>query len=89
MNGPILPGGISCHEVVELVTAYLDGALTPEETARMHRHLELCDPCTTYVEQMRTTVRLTAAATHELDLRPDRDALLRAFEDFKHSGPVD
>ena len=88
MNGPILPGGISCREVVELVTAYLDGALAPEDAARMAAHLQLCEPCVAYVEQIRTTTRLTAAA-QELELRPDRDALLRAFADFKRSGRAD
>ena len=89
MNGPILPGGISCREVVELVTAYLDGALEPEDAARMAAHLKLCEPCVAYVEQIRTTARLTAAATLELELRPDREALLRAFADFKRGHLTD
>ena len=85
-NGPIIPGGISCREVVELVTAYLDGALDPEIVQRMDAHLQLCPPCVEYVEQVRTTARLAAAAaTAELELRPDRDALLTAFREFKRS----
>jgi anti-sigma factor RsiW len=75
----VKPGGISCREVVELVTAYLDGALEPEERERVEAHLALCDPCVQYVEQIRATTRLVAAATRELELRPDRDALLAAF----------
>jgi anti-sigma factor RsiW len=89
MSGPIVPGGISCRELVELVTAYLDGALTPEETARMEAHLELCGPCDAYVEQLRTTARLAAVATAELELRPDRGALLRAFADFRRTRPAE
>jgi anti-sigma factor RsiW len=85
LTGPIIPGGISCREVVELVTAYLGGALSPEETERMEAHLKLCPPCVAYVEQVRTTARLAAVATVELELRPDRDALLRAFQEFKHT----
>ncbi|WP_211233175.1 zf-HC2 domain-containing protein [Solirubrobacter soli] len=86
MKGPIIPGGISCREVVELVTAYLDGALDAEVVQRMDAHLQLCPPCVEYVEQVRTTARLAAAAaTAELELRPDRDALLTAFREFKHS----
>jgi predicted anti-sigma-YlaC factor YlaD len=86
-NGPIIPGGISCREVVELVTAYLDGALDPEIVQRMDAHLKLCPPCVEYVDQVRTTARLAAAAaTAELELRPDRDALLSAFREFKRSG---
>ena len=83
MSPPTIPGGISCREVVEIVTAYLDGALGPEERARLEVHLELCGPCLEYVEQVRATARLAAAAVSELDVRPDRDAILRAFRDFR------
>jgi anti-sigma factor RsiW len=80
---PIIPGGISCREVVEIVTDYLDGALTAEDRARMDAHLEACPPCVLYVEQIRTTRRLAAEAEAELAQRPDREALLAAFRDFR------
>ncbi|HET6549570.1 MAG TPA: zf-HC2 domain-containing protein, partial [Solirubrobacter sp.] len=83
VTAPIVPGGISCREVVELVTAYIENALTPDELARFEAHLELCPPCVEYVDQVRTTARLAAVATAELELRPDRAALLTAFRDFK------
>jgi anti-sigma factor RsiW len=89
MTGPIIPGGISCRELVELVTEYLDGALSPDETKRMDEHLKLCGPCDAYVEQMRTTVRLSAVATAELDLHPDRAELLRAFTQFRRARAAD
>ena len=82
---PVIPGGISCREVVELVTAYLDGALDEHDRARMEAHLELCPPCLEYVEQIRTTARVAAVAAVELELRPDRAALLDAFKEFKTS----
>jgi anti-sigma factor RsiW len=80
---PIIPGGISCREVVEIVTDYLDGALAPEDAERMEAHLEACPPCVLYVEQIRTTRRLAAEAEAELAERPDREALLAAFRDFR------
>jgi anti-sigma factor RsiW len=76
----IIPGGISCREVVELVTDYLEGELEPEVKERFVKHLELCPPCVDYVEQIRTTSRLAAAA--EFEERPDSDALLAAFRSF-------
>jgi predicted anti-sigma-YlaC factor YlaD len=76
----IIPGGISCREVVELVTDYLEGVLDPEVEARFVKHLELCPPCVDYVEQIRTTSRLAAAA--EFEERPDSDTLLAAFRTF-------
>ena len=76
----IIPGGISCREVVELVTDYLEGVLDPEVQTRFVKHLELCPPCVEYVEQIRITSRLAAAA--EFEERPDSDALLAAFRTF-------
>ena len=85
-NGRIIPGGISCREVVELVTEYLDGALSDADTDRMEEHLKLCPPCVEYVDQIRATTELAAVAAVELELRPDRDALLRAFREFREGG---
>jgi len=82
-QGPIIPGGISCRELVELVTAYLDGALDGDTSGRMEAHLRLCPPCTEYVDQIRATARIAAVAAAELELRPDRDSLLAAFQQFK------
>jgi anti-sigma factor RsiW len=78
---PVVPGGISCRELVELVTAYLDGALDPQVVQRIEAHLEACPMCVEYVEEVRITARLAAVA--QLELRPDRDALLNAFREFK------
>lgn len=47
---------ITCREVVELVTAYLNEDLEPAERVVLEQHLLTCPPCTTHVEQMRTTV---------------------------------
>jgi anti-sigma factor RsiW len=85
-NGRVIPGGITCREVVELVTEYLDGALSDADTDRMEQHLKLCPPCVEYVDQIRATAQLAAVAAVELELRPDRDALLRAFREFKEGG---
>jgi predicted anti-sigma-YlaC factor YlaD len=79
----MMPGNISCREVVEIVTDYLDGKLSPEDVQRVHEHLEICGPCAEYIEQMRTTARIAAVATAELELHPDRDALLAAFRGFR------
>jgi anti-sigma factor RsiW len=70
---------LSCQELVELVTDYLEGALAPNERRRFDEHLELCDGCRRYVEQMRTTLRVTGALSPEA-IGPDAEAaLLRTF----------
>ena len=48
---------LNCRELVELVTAYLEGALSSGERKRFDAHLAGCDGCTTYVEQMRAIYR--------------------------------
>jgi anti-sigma factor RsiW len=73
---------ITCRELVELVTDYFDGRLPEPTRVRFEDHLDLCPGCVTYLEQMRTTVRLINS-TEELERRPEVAALLRAFRDFR------
>jgi anti-sigma factor RsiW len=75
--------GMTCRELVQLITDYLEGGLSARDRRRFKRHLRACDGCTTYVEQMRDTVRL-AGALAEDDLSPQaRDELLAVFRDWK------
>jgi hypothetical protein len=77
------PDHITCREVVELVTDYLEGALASEEVELFEQHLNFCDGCDAYVDQMRTTVA-AAGQIREQDLPADiRDRLLAAFRDWK------
>jgi anti-sigma factor RsiW len=70
---------LSCQELVELVTDYLEGALPLEEHERVERHLGICRGCHTYVEQFRQTIELTGRLTVE-DVSPEAElALLEAF----------
>ena len=73
---------LTCRELVELVTDYLEGALPAHERARFEAHLGECEACAAYVEQMRTTVRLTQAAG-TAEPAPGMDALMEAFRGYK------
>jgi anti-sigma factor RsiW len=71
--------GLTCVELVELVTDYLEGALSPSEHARVERHLGACENCARYVEEMRTTIELVGRIEED-DLSPEaRSELLEAF----------
>jgi anti-sigma factor RsiW len=73
---------LSCVEVVELVTAYLDDALTGADRERMEEHLVFCDGCSTYLEQIRQTVALTGRLRPE-DIPPAlQESLLAAFREW-------
>jgi anti-sigma factor RsiW len=71
--------GLTCHEVVEVITDYLEDALTRDERRRVEEHLALCDECTTYLEQMRETIRLTGMLTEEQIPEDRKQRLLEAF----------
>lgn len=74
---------LSCRELVELVTDYLEGALPMDLRERFEAHLLECDGCANYVEQIRETVRLSGRL-REQDLdAATRDELLAAFHDWK------
>jgi anti-sigma factor RsiW len=49
---------MSCQELVELLTAYLDGALGAEDAARLEAHLHVCDACAEYVAQFEATINM-------------------------------
>jgi anti-sigma factor RsiW len=71
--------GIACQELVELVTAYLDGALPAADRARFEAHLAHCEDCTAYVAQFAQTLNaLGAMPRPEPDARA-LDALLAVF----------
>jgi len=56
---------LTCQELVELITSYLDDALTSEERQRLERHLMYCHGCRAYLEQMRVTLRLVGRLSAE------------------------
>lgn len=70
---------LTCHEVVELVTDYLEGALSDEARRRVEEHLSGCDGCTRYLEQMRETIRLTGRLTEEQIPEEQQRVLVEAF----------
>jgi anti-sigma factor (TIGR02949 family) len=74
---------ISCQEIVELVTDYLEDALPRDERKAFEAHLAGCPNCTNYLDQMRQTIQLTGRLTEEA-LEPElREKILEAFADFR------
>jgi anti-sigma factor RsiW len=77
------PHNITCRELVELVTDYLEGALDRRDRRRFERHIAGCDGCVAYLDQMRQTV---AACGHldEQSLDPAaREELLSVFRNWR------
>ncbi len=65
----LLVRDVSCQQAVELVTDYLEGALSGRELRRFERHLRACDGCTAYLDQVRAVLAATGKVGPE-DLDP-------------------
>lgn len=78
---------MNCDEFVELVTAYLEGALSSADRVEFERHLRECLGCERYLEQFRVTIDLLGELPPR-SLSPEvRDRLLEAFSDWHRSRP--
>jgi len=74
---------LTCQEVVEIVTEYLEGSMAVEHRLLFEEHLLICSGCAAYLDQMRGTIRLTGALRAD-DLDPAaREELLDLFRDWK------
>lgn len=76
---------MTCRELVELLTDYLEGGLPDRDRARFEAHLAECDRCMASIEQMRTTIRLTGMLTLEQVPAEGREALLAVFRAWRAS----
>jgi anti-sigma factor RsiW len=74
---------LTCQELVELVTAYLEGGLSDTDRARFEDHIAVCDGCTNYLEQMRTTIRVTGMLTPESLSEEASTELLSVFRSWR------
>jgi anti-sigma factor RsiW len=72
---------LTCSELVELVTDYLEDRLAPAERVRFEAHLEICEGCRAYLDQMRATVRAVGRLS-EPGFEDVRAELLRTFRDW-------
>ena len=73
---------MDCRDLVELVTAYLDGSLDPDTRARFDLHLLDCDGCDNYLQQFRVTVETLGKTGDDVD-PAFRSRLMDAFRDWR------
>ena len=77
---------VSCRQIVELVTEYLDGGLEVSERLAFERHVAICPPCRGYLSQLRRVSRVAGTLSEDDVPEPLRTSLLDAFRDWK-TGP--
>jgi anti-sigma factor RsiW len=82
MTKRTLPPEMPCRELVELVTDYLEGTLSPDDNARFEAHVADCEYCETYLEQMRQTIGALGRLPEESLSEQARAAMAAAFRDW-------
>ena len=77
------PEDISCREIVQIVNDYVEGVLPAEEREGVELHLNLCDGCSDYLEQLRLSIVLTGELSADA-LSPElEEELCLAFRSFE------
>jgi len=77
---------MTCRQVVELMTDYLEGALSAVDRARFEQHIAGCDGCTAYLAQLRMARKVMGKLADEpVPAAVERD-LLEAFRTWRSAG---
>jgi anti-sigma factor RsiW len=79
------PNDMSCKELVELVTDYLEGALSPTDRQRFDLHISKCDWCKLYIAQIRLTIKAVGKLTEDSIEPRAKEELLGVFRGWKNS----
>ena len=74
---------LTCKELVELITGYLEGTIRARQRRRFESHLAACDGCTRYLAQMEATIRATGTLTEEQVPDEQKVVLLAAFRGWR------
>ncbi len=74
---------LTCIELVEIVTEYLEGTLLPDERSRFEEHLAICEGCGVFLDQMRETIRLAGHLSEDTLPAGAGETLLHAFRGWK------
>ena len=74
---------VTCQEFVELVTEYLEGALSPSDSARFAAHIDRCDGCDAYLVQFRETIAIVGHLPPESIDPVAAETLLDTFRNWK------
>jgi anti-sigma factor RsiW len=78
-----VPDQLTCRQIVELLTDYMEGHLPLDQRTALEQHLVYCDWCRVYLEQMRQTIRAAGEVPKEPPDAKTREDLLRIFRDWK------
>jgi anti-sigma factor RsiW len=74
---------LTCQELTELVTDYVEDRLSLMDRLRFRLHVGMCRHCRAYLEQMKQTIRTLGRLPAD-EIPPDvREELLAQFRDWR------
>lgn len=76
---------LACQEMVELVTDYLEGALSPATARRFEAHLRACDGCEEYLAQVKETITVLGRLEPDVLAPETRSGLIALYRQFAGS----
>jgi len=74
---------MTCRELVELLTEYMEGTLAEPDRARLEVHVAECPHCEEYLAQMRRTVETLGRLPTEVIDPSRQEELLDAFRGWR------
>lgn len=78
---PVEP--LSCQELVELITEYLEETLARDRRLAFEQHIAICPPCRGYLDEIRRTIEAAGALSEDTLPSGARDAMLAVFRDWR------
>jgi anti-sigma factor RsiW len=77
---------VTCRQVVELMTDYIEGTLSAADRARFEEHIAGCDGCRAYLAQLRTTKQVVGQLADEPIPESVETELIKAFRNWRSTG---
>jgi predicted anti-sigma-YlaC factor YlaD len=74
---------LTCQEVVELITDYLENALLPQKMEQLEKHFAACPPCVEYLKQVRLTINLLRQLAQQSNFPSMKEELLQSFRNWQ------
>jgi predicted anti-sigma-YlaC factor YlaD len=78
---------LNCRQVVELAAEQLRGGLDPVERVGFETHLERCDSCAAYLDQLETTIRVAGRLAPGVIPDATMGSLVAAFRSWPRGTP--
>ena len=75
--------GYTCKEVVDLAADYVEGAMPNEHATLFELHLNFCDGCYTFIDQIRAAATAASRVSEEQIPDETRAKLLVAFREWR------